>query len=155
MSRGRECSRANRNQSHHISKSYQMLIQEGIWKSYILVEVMAMKKGSVVLPVHRECISRNTMVIAKTTKYRKILLLGYKIIQQILYKLVKDLSVPQVDLKRFDGNSLEYTYFMSTFTESVKKKIEEPKGRLTRLIQYTRGEAKDLIIKWQSKIYVQ
>ena len=34
---------------------------------------------------------------------------------------------------------------MSMFRESVKKKIEDPKGRLTRLIQYTRGEAKDLI----------
>ena len=31
------------------------------------------------------------------------------------------------------------------FKESVEKKIEDPKDRLTRLIQYTRGEAKDLI----------
>ena len=34
---------------------------------------------------------------------------------------------------------------MSIFRESVEKKIEYPKGRLTRLIQYIRGEAKDLI----------
>ena len=34
---------------------------------------------------------------------------------------------------------------MSMFSESVEKKIEDPKGRLTRLIQYTRGESKDLI----------
>ena len=60
-------------------------------------------------------------------------------------KLVKELSVPERDLQPFDGNPLEYIYFMSIFTESVKKKIEEPKGRLAQLIQYTTGEAKDLI----------
>ena len=31
------------------------------------------------------------------------------------------------------------------FRESVEKNIEDPKGRLTRLIQFTRGEAKGLI----------
>ena len=45
----------------------------------------------------------------------------------------------------YESNPLEYTYFMSIFRESVEKKIEYPKGRLTRLIQYIRGEAKDLI----------
>ena len=34
---------------------------------------------------------------------------------------------------------------MSMFKESVEKEIEDPKGRLTRLIQYTRGGVKDLI----------
>ena len=34
---------------------------------------------------------------------------------------------------------------MSMFRESVKKKIEDPKGRLTRLIQYTRGGTNDLM----------
>ena len=51
---------------------------------------------------------------------------------------------PQVHLEPVDGNRLEYTYFMSMFSESVEKKIGGPKGRL-RLIQYTRREAKDLI----------
>ena len=63
----------------------------------------------------------------------------------MLCKLVKKPSVPQVDLEPFDGNPLEYTHFMSMFRESVEKKIEDTKGRLTPLIQYTRGEAKDLI----------
>ena len=63
----------------------------------------------------------------------------------MLCKLVKEQSAPQVYLGSFDENPLEYIYFMSMFRESVEKKIEDPKGRLTRLIQYTRGEAKDLI----------
>ena len=52
---------------------------------------------------------------------------------------------PQVDLESFYGNPPKYTYFMSMFKESVEKKIEDPKGRLTQLIRHTRGEAKDLI----------
>ena len=34
---------------------------------------------------------------------------------------------------------------MPKLRESVEKKIEDPKGRLKRLIQYTKGKAKDLI----------
>ena len=66
----------------------------------------------------------------------------------MLCKLVKEQSAPQIDLEPFDGNPLEYKYFMSMFKESVEKKIEDPRGRLTRLIQYTRGEVKDLIINF-------
>ena len=66
-------------------------------------------------------------------------------ITEMLCKLVKEQSAQQVDLKLFDGNPLEYTYFMPKLRESVEKKIEDPKGRLKRLIQYTKGKAKDLI----------
>ena len=52
-------------------------------------------------------------------------------------KLVKEQSALQVDLEPFDGNPLEYTY--------VNVQEISRKGRLTLLIQYTRGEAKDLI----------
>ena len=55
-------------------------------------------------------------------------------ITEMLCKLVKEQSAQQVDLEPFDGNPLEYTYFMSKFRESVEKKIEDPKGRLTRLM---------------------
>ena len=34
---------------------------------------------------------------------------------------------------------------MEVFKEVVEKRIEDPRGRLTRLINYTTGEAKDLI----------
>ena len=60
-------------------------------------------------------------------------------------KLVEGQSARQVDLEPFDRNPLEYMYFMSTFRESFKKKIEDSKDRLTQLVQYTREEAKDLI----------
>ena len=33
------------------------------------------------------------------------------------------------------------------FCETVEKKIDDPQGRLTRLIKYTSGEARELLIK--------
>ena len=45
----------------------------------------------------------------------------------------------------FDGNPLNYHYFMALFSEVVETKIEDPRGRLTRLLKYTVGEAKELI----------
>ena len=37
------------------------------------------------------------------------------------------------------------TYFMALFEEAVERKIDDSKGQLTRLIKFTRGEAKELI----------
>jgi len=42
-----------------------------------------------------------------------------------------------------NGNPLELKYFITTFEEVVETKIADGKGRLTRLIQFTSGEAKD------------
>ena len=53
-------------------------------------------------------------------------------------------------MEQFDGNSLNYRYFMALFAEVVQTKIEEPRGRLTRLIKFTIGEARELI-----KHYIQ
>ena len=45
----------------------------------------------------------------------------------------------------FEGNPLEFTYFMSMFQESFEKKIDDLRGRLTRLIKYTQGELRELV----------
>ena len=55
-----------------------------------------------------------------------------------------------MDIDCFNSNPLNYHYFMALFCEVVKTKIEDPKGRLTRLFKYTVGEAKELI-----KHYIQ
>ena len=135
MRSGRECSRLTRNHSHLIWHLYQMLIKGGIWGSYILAGV----KDSVILPVRRVNfnVDNGNWEDNKAQKYPVAGLLHKK--------LIKGQSAPQVDLEPFDGNPLEYRYFMSTFRESFKKKIEDSKDRLTQLIQYTREEAKDLI----------
>ena len=59
----------------------------------------------------------------------------------MLYQLVKE----QLDIEVFDGNPLHYTYFRSMFRETVEKRIKDPQGKLTRLINLTSGEAKELV----------
>ena len=44
-----------------------------------------------------------------------------------------------------DGNPLNFVYFLSIFAESVEKKIEDPQGKLLRLIRCTTGEAQELV----------
>ena len=63
----------------------------------------------------------------------------------ILTSMIQQQAVPEVELDTFDGNPLEYNYFMDLFYEVVQKWIEDPKGRLLRLLKYTKGEAHDLI----------
>ena len=53
--------------------------------------------------------------------------------------------VPDGNIDVFSGDPLKYHYFMEIFKEVVEKRIEDPRGRLTRLIKYTTGEAKDLM----------
>ena len=48
---------------------------------------------------------------------------------EMLSKLVREQSAPQVDMEPFEGNLLDFTYFMSMFQESVEKKIDDPRGR--------------------------
>ena len=62
-----------------------------------------------------------------------------------LCKLFQLQAAAEVDMEQFDGNPLNYQYFMALFAEVVEKKIEEPRERLTRLIKFTTGEARELI----------
>ena len=62
----------------------------------------------------------------------------------MLSKLVREQSA-QVDMEPFEGNPLDFTYFMSMLQESVEKKVDDPRGRLTRLIKYTRGEPREFV----------
>ena len=50
-------------------------------------------------------------------------------ITEVLCNLVKQQSAPDVDLDVFDGNPLEYHYFMTLFYELVEKRVEDPRRR--------------------------
>ena len=67
-----------------------------------------------------------------------------------LYQLVKEQSAPSVDIEVFDRNPLNYTYFRSMFWEAIEKRIKDPLGKLTQLINLTSGEAKELV-----KLFIQ
>ena len=63
----------------------------------------------------------------------------------MLCKLLQLQSTPEVDIETFDGNVLNYHYFMALFREVVESKVNDPRGKLIRLIKYTSGDARELI----------
>ena len=59
--------------------------------------------------------------------------------------MIKSNAAPKPDLDDFYGDPLEYLYFRANFKEVVESAIPDERGRLTRLIKYTQGDAKELI----------
>ena len=55
---------------------------------------------------------------------------------EMIYKILQQ-PAPHVDTEKFDGNPINYQYFMRIFKEVVKERIEDARGRLIRLIKYT------------------
>ena len=69
-----------------------------------------------------------------------------KNIVDALSHLVKQQSAPNIELDVFDGNPLDFHYFIILFKEIVKKRIYDPQGeRLARLLKYTIGNVKEMI----------
>ena len=60
---------------------------------------------------------------------------GQADITSMLCNLLKQQSAPDVDLDAFDRNLLQL----------VEKRTDNPRGRLTRLIRYTKCDPKDMI----------
>ena len=68
-----------------------------------------------------------------------------KMVPEMMYKLLQYQGAPEVEIGKFNSNPLEYQYFVSMFNEVVEKKVSDQTGRLTRLLNFTGGEAKELI----------
>ena len=66
-------------------------------------------------------------------------------IQIAMMDMIELQSAPQPDLDEFDGNPLEYLYFKANFEDVVASKVRDQRGKLTRLITYTKGNPKELI----------
>ena len=47
-------------------------------------------------------------------------------------KLVNQESAPDIDIDVFGGKPSEFHHFVAVFDEPVEKKIEDPRGKLTR-----------------------
>jgi len=73
---------------------------------------------------------------------------GAPSITEVMSKLI-DLQMthtaPDVEIDIFSGNHLEYHYFRATFRDVVERNVSDPRGRFTRLLKYTSGEAKEVI----------
>ena len=57
---------------------------------------------------------------------------------------VKLQSPSDIDIDEFDGNPINYRYFIAIFKEVVESKIDDPWGCLARLIKYTKREVNEL-----------
>ena len=55
-------------------------------------------------------------------------------VTNILCQLLKLQAAPDVEIDAFDGNPLNYLCFMALFKKAKERKIDEPKGQLTTLI---------------------
>jgi hypothetical protein len=66
-------------------------------------------------------------------------------LQTAIIDMMKIQSAPKPELDVFSGDPLEYMYFKASFKEVVEATVNDQRGRLTRLIKYTTGEAKELI----------
>lgn len=65
--------------------------------------------------------------------------------KDMIYKPPQQQSVPDIETDLFDDKPLEFNYFMSSFEELVERKIEDQRGRVTRLINFKTGEAKEAV----------
>ena len=63
----------------------------------------------------------------------------------MICKLLQRQAASHVDIVKFDGNPINYQSFMSFFKELLKDRIEDPTGRLIRLIKYTDGEGRKFV----------
>ena len=66
-------------------------------------------------------------------------------VTEMICKLLQKQGVPDVNVDTFSSHPAEYRYFHSIFREVVEIKLKDPMSRLTILIRFTEGEAKDLI----------
>ena len=68
-------------------------------------------------------------------------------VSKMMCQLLKQQSALHIDIDIFSGNPMDFHYFMAVFNEMVEKKVDNPRGKVTRLIKYTAGDAKEMVKK--------
>ena len=67
-----------------------------------------------------------------------------KEVSEMICNLPQHQGAPEVEIDKFNGNPLEYQYFVSMFNQ-VERKVSDQMRRLTTLLTFTGGEVKELI----------
>ena len=80
------------------------------------------KHGERTEDINRSRYEEKTQSIAQSWQERNLVVLKN---EQILYNLLKPHSARDVDLDVFDGNPLEYHYFMTLFHKLVEKQTDD------------------------------
>ena len=66
-------------------------------------------------------------------------------LSRMICDLLLHQSSPKVEIDIFRGDTLEYHYFILVLRKVVELKIDDPHGRLVRLVKHTEGVARDTI----------
>ena len=66
-------------------------------------------------------------------------------VSDMMCQLRKQQSAPEIQNDVSDGNPMEFRYFMAVFREFVEKRVDDERGKFTRLIKYTKGDAKHMV----------
>ena len=59
-------------------------------------------------------------------------------------ELLRQQAAPELEIDIFDGNLMDFHYFIGVFKEVVENKVTDPGGQMTHLIKLTKGEAKEI-----------
>ena len=79
----------------------------------------------------------------KTTKEELEYEKDQKNVTEMMRELLWQHAAPDLEIDIFDGNLMHFHYFMAVF-KVVENKVTDPRGWLTRLIKFTKGEAKEI-----------
>ena len=68
-------------------------------------------------------------------------------VSKIMCQVLKQQSALDIDIDIFSENPMDFHYFMAVFNVIVEKKVDNPRGKMARLIKYTTGDAKEMVKK--------
>ena len=66
-------------------------------------------------------------------------------VNSAILALLQQQSLPRTEVLTFDGDPQKYHAFCTSFADNIELLVDDPRQRLTYLIQYCEGKAKDAI----------
>ena len=66
-------------------------------------------------------------------------------LQDAVVEMMRIQAAPKPHLDIFTGDPLEYPYFRACFVEVVETVVADQQGRLTQIIKFNGGDAKEVI----------
>ena len=66
-------------------------------------------------------------------------------VTELMCKLVNQQNAPELDIDTFDGDPMEFHYFMTIFHKVVERKIDDAQVRLKCFTKFTKGDAKEMV----------
>ena len=80
----------------------------------------------------------------KTTKEDLVHGKNQNNITEMICELLRQQAAPELEIDISDSNPMDFNYFMAVFKGVMKNKMTDPRGRLTRMIKFTKGKAKEI-----------